>query len=203
MTHRTPLHNRFSVDDILANVETQQTLYEGESVNFEQAIDRGAYENGVDTNSVEDLAQLFSLVESRAKAARTLQSWIRDRIGTLLGPDRVYRYGNTVHRYTRTGHWKPVGDDPRPLVAFAVEAGDPADVVAIFNLSKPKITGIRQVATRRGLDPEETARRFVEYSFGPASGNTITPAAKSGWRNWYPTGEGFATKPSAKSEEDK
>ncbi len=168
------------------NLIAQASKYAGEAADLETAVN-----DHVDQASLRDLAELALDAQEYAAAFTQVHRWAKSRLGEILGPERAYRYGDTAFTGETGGGW--VARDPQRIVDFAIAAGDPADVAAIFTIGSPKVSGIDKVARSRGLDLKATRRDLVRWKPSSVKGKMIGANAPKGWRDWYPTADGEVT----------
>lgn len=164
------------------NVVLQTSKFVGEDVDVQSAV-----EDETDIDDVAELAELHLDAARWAEAFRLVARWAKNRAGLLLGAEKAYRYGDTVFVGGASGKWVPKSTSG--LVDFALAGGEAEDVLTIFKTGDPKITGVKAVAKKRGLDPNDTAKDLLFWKPDGTTGKTATPASKGAWRVWYPTGD--------------
>lgn len=95
------------------------------------------------------LWMLISETDRIIRAATTVRAWLRQRLADQLGEGGAVRFGDTLIRYASTIDRKPT-DTMKPYL----ESLEAADVVAILPTSGFRVSALRSIAARAGLDPD-------------------------------------------------
>lgn len=112
----------------------------------------------------EDPAGLVTILEGLKvieRAVGILRKALENRLGEKLGKGGAIRYGDNVYRYQRTRRTKVT--DPRALGEWL---GDEWQTVVRVDGGNVRLTGLRTVAERRGMDPEVVENTFLDVEWG-------------------------------------
>jgi len=95
-----------------------------------------------------DLIGLLGWADHYVAAATAVRQLIRDAVAAELGEGGSVRDGDRLIRYNRPNDWKLLDS----FDAWAKENLTVADVLAILPRSSPRVTALREVAARYGMD---------------------------------------------------